>query len=53
MAEGGRQLQDRSAVADEALDPALLRFIQALARTHVDEDYAAAQAATAAPTQSR
>ncbi|CAN5889217.1 hypothetical protein BH11PSE1_BH11PSE1_10490 [soil metagenome] len=29
---------------DEGLDPALLRVIEALARAHVEEDYAAAQA---------
>lgn len=29
--------------AAEALDPALLRFIEALARAHADEDYAAAK----------
>lgn len=34
--------------ADEPLEPELLRLIEALARAHAREDYAAAQAAASA-----
>jgi len=40
--------QATDAAADEPLEPELLRLIQALARAHAREDYAAAQAAAAA-----
>lgn len=39
---GRPQRQPEPQDEDEALDPGLLRFIQALARAHAAEDYAAA-----------
>lgn len=42
----GREAHQFELDEAEDLPPELLRFITALARAHVDEDYAAAQAAT-------